>query len=133
MKIFSIFVSTSITVTSFFASGCKKEAPIPKAPPVQVAETPPLKIVGRRIDITVKNDGYTPNTIALKQGEEVALVFTRVEEGECAEEVVIPETGARAKLPLKIPVALPYKAVKSGEVLFACGMNMLHGLLVISQ
>jgi plastocyanin domain-containing protein len=37
----------------------------------------------------------------------------------------------RRDLPLNRPVAIEFTPEKAGEIAFACGMNMLHGTVVV--
>ena len=92
-----------------------------------------MAVTGRRIDIQVKKDGYVPEAVDLKPNEQVTLVFTRVEETECGATVVVPSLNVKKPLPLNTPVAIELKADKEGEIGFACGMDMMHGKLIVKN
>ena len=90
---------------------------------------PPVEVQGRRIDVTASFNGYKPNVIPVKVGEQVTLVFTRTTPTECLEVVTIPSRSVKKDLPVGQPVAIPFKADKPGDVDVACGMDMVHATL----
>ena len=47
----------------------------------------------------VVDGGYVPNTVRLKAGEPVRLLFDRRDRSSCSEEVVFPDFGVRRFLP----------------------------------
>lgn len=94
------------------------------------ADTPAAAPV-REVPIVV-NAGYTPSRVEVKAGERVRLVFTRTEYGGCTREVVFPELGIRRELPTNQPVAIDLPALAAGTYGFHCGMNMIHGTVVVS-
>lgn len=81
--------------------------------------------------ITVKG-GYSPAVVEMKAGTPITLTFDRQETGECTSHVVFGDLGLDAMLPgnERTDVALP--ALPAGEYPFACGMNMVHGLLRVT-
>ena len=88
----------------------------------------------RRIEVSVTAEGFAPKQILVKKNEQVALVFTRTTEKTCAKEVVIyvsDKNKIQKTLPLNEAVTVETKFAKSGEVRFACGMNMLSGSIVV--
>lgn len=85
----------------------------------------------REVPIVV-NGGYTPSRIEVKAGERVRLVFTRTEYTGCTREVVFPELGIRRELPTNQPVGIDLPALAAGTYGFHCGMNMIHGSVVVS-
>jgi len=101
--------------------------------PGKAARPADVAVTGRRIDIQVKKDGYVPEAVDLKPNEQVTLVFTRVEETECGATVVVPSLNVKKPLPLNTPVAIELKADKEGEIGFACGMDMMHGKLIVKN
>jgi Cu+-exporting ATPase len=44
---------------------------------------------------------------------------------------VFPSLNIKRALPLNEPVVIEFTPAKSGDIAFACGMNMLHGTLVV--
>lgn len=77
------------------------------------------------------NGGYTPDTVTVAAGEPVRLVFHRHDGSPCSEEVVFPTQGVRATLARHQDVAVELPPSEPGDYEFHCGMNMLHGRLVV--
>lgn len=75
--------------------------------------------------------GYTPNVIHAKSGEPITLVFERMEDVKCTEEVVFKDFNIRKKLPLNETVRITLTPSKPGEYVFTCGENMVTGKLVV--
>ncbi|APR87390.1 Lead, cadmium, zinc and mercury transporting ATPase [Minicystis rosea] len=87
---------------------------------------------GRRIDVAVTAEGYTPSTIEAKKGESLVLRFTRTTKGECLAQVVFPDQKITKDLPLNTPVEVAIKADKAGKIPFQCGMNMVRGSINVT-
>jgi plastocyanin domain-containing protein len=86
----------------------------------------------RKVPIDVVQEGYSPDRITGKPGERLNLVFTRKVDGHCYEEVKTPD-GKLVSLPKDKPVEVPVTVPQDGEVKFACGMNMLEGVIVADK
>ena len=84
----------------------------------------------QEIDVTVKG-GYSPDVIAVKRGLPVRLNFYRDETSSCSEQVIIGDFGIARDLPAFKTTAVEFTPDKPGEFPFTCGMNMLHGKLVV--
>lgn len=107
--------------------GCKKsEAPAPGSSTAAPAATPTGP---RKIAIEAGSNGYEPARIAAKAGERIVLVFTRTIDGECMAQVKIAG-GTAIDLPRDVPVEVPVTVPASGELKFACGMDMNTGVIV---
>lgn len=87
---------------------------------------------GRRVEIAVTAEGYTPSKITAKAGENLVLRFTRKVKGECLAKVVFPEQKITKDLPMDTPVEIAIKADKAGKIPFQCGMNMVHGSIEVT-
>jgi Cu+-exporting ATPase len=83
----------------------------------------------QRITVTVRG-GYSPDVIRARQGVPLELVFDRQESGDCTSRVVFPDLAVSAPLPAyeRTTVRL---APSAGTFGFACGMNMIHGTLIV--
>lgn len=81
--------------------------------------------------VKVTEQGYEPATIWAKAGVPLKLTFTRTSDKTCGTEVLFPDYGINQKLPLNTPTMVIITPKKSGEIAFACGMNMLKGKVVI--
>ena len=85
---------------------------------------------GREVEVVVDQD-YQPARIEIAPGERVRLRFIRRSEGGCTREVVFPTLGLRRDLPTGHPVVIELPALPPGETPFQCGMNMIHGVVVV--
>jgi plastocyanin domain-containing protein len=94
-------------------------------------DTEPAPADARRIPIEVRKIGYVPNTLEAAANESVVLVFTRVEDTECGRFIQVKGTDARAELPMNTPVEVAVTMPAEGEVVFACGMDMMHGIIAV--
>ncbi|UQA91148.1 heavy metal translocating P-type ATPase [Streptomyces halobius] len=84
----------------------------------------------QEIGITVKG-GYSPDVIRVRQGVPVRLVFDRRESGDCTSRVVFPDFGLAKSLPAFGKATAEFVPDKAGRFGFACGMNMVHGTLLV--
>ena len=82
----------------------------------------------QRADITVKG-GYAPSVVSMRSGVPITLNFDRRETGECTSHVVFADLGVDAMLPGNTATEVRLPALPPGDYPFACGMNMVHGLL----
>ena len=113
---------------------CKKDEKKTEAPaPTPAAQTQAAPADGmRRVAINVDDKGYTPDRIPGKPGEKVVLVFTRTFDAECISNLKAPD-GKMVPLPMNKPVEVNVTVPQSGEVGFACGMDMFHGVVVAEK
>jgi plastocyanin domain-containing protein len=86
---------------------------------------------GKTVAVAVTDDGWSPDKIEVKKGEPLTLVVTRKTDQTCATEIVIKDYGVNAKLPLNKPVTVKLTPTKAGQVRFACGMDMISGVIVV--
>ncbi len=84
-----------------------------------------------RVRVTAK--GFEPARVVLKSGKPARVEFVRTVEQTCATEVVIPGIAERTPLPLNQPVIIDLPARDAGELSFACGMDMLTGIVVFEK
>jgi Cu+-exporting ATPase len=82
------------------------------------------------VRVTVRG-GYTPNRILVRAGVPLELVFDRQESGDCTSRVVFPDFGVSADLPAFAQTTVHLVPEVAGEYGFVCGMNMVHGVLVV--
>lgn len=122
----------AITVVLALA-GCDKKsstgnkaasAPPPAAPTVQPDGT-------RSIPINVNDQGFDPDKITAKPGEKLELVFTRRTKAECGAQVKVAD-GPLTDLPIDQPIKIAITAPPSGQLGFACGMDMMTGVVVVN-
>src|SRR5213080_3047463 len=84
----------------------------------------------QRLEVTVKG-GYRPEVIRVRQGVPVELTFDRQESGDCTSRVVFPDFRASTTLPAYQRTIVRLDPGETGEFGFACGMNMIHGALIV--
>jgi plastocyanin domain-containing protein len=109
--------------------GCKKDKAEAK-PAAATTTTGTIAADGsRHIPVAVNADGYTPDKIPGKPGEKLVLVFTRTVDSSCIAQVKVPD-GKLVDLPMNTPVEVAVTVPQTGEVGFACGMDMFHGVVV---
>lgn len=83
------------------------------------------------IEIIVKG-GYSPDTIQATVGVPLHITFDRQESGSCTEKVIIPAFRIAADLPANRRTTVVFTPDTPGTYEFACGMNMVHGKLIIN-
>ena len=86
----------------------------------------------QEVDITVKG-GYSPGLIHVQQGVPLRLVFDRQENSDCSSRVVFPDFGVSKSLVAFERTSVDLLPTETGTFGFACGMNMLHGTLVVES
>ncbi len=84
----------------------------------------------QRITVTVKG-GYSPDVIRVAAGTPVRLTFDRQESGDCTSRVNFPDMQLSQALPAFKQTAVEFTPTEVGEFGFACGMNMVHGRLIV--
>jgi Cu+-exporting ATPase len=90
------------------------------------------KVTGDVQEVAVRiKGGYSPDLIRVRQGVPLRLVFDRQESGDCTERVVLPEFRVSKRLPAFERTAVEFLPERSGRFAFACGMNMVHGELLV--
>ena len=114
-------VAVALAATLALAGGCSK-----KAPKTITVQAPPGN---KDVHIQVTEEGFVPNRIEVKKGENTTLVFTRVTDRTCAKDVIINNNGAHLDLPLNQPVRIALGTVNT-RIPFACGMKMVTGEVV---
>ncbi len=85
----------------------------------------------RTVEMTVTSDGFVPAKVKAKKGEKLRLLVTRKTEKTCATEIVIPGYGINQPLPLEKTVTVELTPKASGEIKYACGMDMITGVIFI--
>lgn len=83
--------------------------------------------------ITVSASGFAPESIPVKKGQPVKLAFYRADANNCGGEVVFSKQNIRKTLPVGETVLVEFTPTGAGEIMFACGMDMMRGKLVVSE
>ncbi|HSR22027.1 MAG TPA: heavy metal translocating P-type ATPase, partial [Candidatus Eisenbacteria bacterium] len=84
----------------------------------------------QEVRVTVRG-GYSPDLVRVRQGVPLRIVFDRQESGDCTSRVVFPDFAVNRPLPAFAQTAVQLVPDRAGEFGFACGMNMVHGTLVV--
>ncbi len=82
-----------------------------------------------RFEITVDGTGFHPSSLSMQAGSPATLVVTRTTDRTCAKEIVIQSLGIAKKLPLDEAVEIVITPDRKGDLRFACGMDMLAGVI----
>ena len=92
------------------------------------------QVVGnvQEVRITVRG-GYTPDIIEARKGIPLRLIFDRQENSDCTSRVVFPDFQVSKSLPAFGTAELLLTPDKEGRFEFACGMNMVHGTLIVQN
>ena len=113
--------------------------PTPPTPPrANSPSTPPPPNAGprlvTRIPIEVTDAGYVPKRVDLARGTPVVLVVTRKSDKTCATDMHFRlPNGARIdkQLPLNTAVEIRLRIDTAATITYACGMDMVHGTIVV--
>jgi Cu+-exporting ATPase len=84
----------------------------------------------QRIEVTVRG-GYQPDIVRVRQNVPLELVFNRQESGDCTSHVLLADLGVNVALPAFTRTTVRLDPTRAGSFGFACGMNMIHGTLVV--
>ncbi len=91
-----------------------------------------IEVTSDSVDITVSG-GYQPEVISIPKGKTTKLNFTRLDPSSCLEEVILSDFKIRKYLPLNKKVTIELTPQKTGEFVFACGMNMFRGKVKVNE
>ncbi len=110
------------------AADNSKPTPVHVAAPAKTDSTP---AADGSIAITVDGEGYHPSTDKAPAGKKAKLVFTRTTDKSCGTEVVFHALNIKKELPLNQPTTVEVDIPASGQLAFACGMDMMKGSVVV--
>ena len=83
------------------------------------------------VAIRVTENGFEPAVVKVAAGQPVTLVVTRKTDRTCAKEFVLAEHGIHRELPLDQAVEITFTPAHAGELMYACGMDMIKGKIVV--
>lgn len=81
-------------------------------------------------NLSVTEKGFEPDKITVKPGTHLVLKVTRKTNATCATEIVIKDKKIKQELPLNKEVSIDVGVLAKGKVSFACGMDMISGVIV---
>ena len=96
------------------------------------AKTTELRGGVQEVEVTVRG-GYSPDVIRAQRGVPLRLIFDRQEAGDCSSRVLFSDFGVSASLPAFERTTVDLVPDEVGEFGFACGMNMIHGRLLVEE
>jgi len=99
------------------SGGSSDSSAMAKKPEVQTAR------------VIVGDQAFEPSRLTLRAGVPARITFVRTSDKTCATEVTFPSLKITRALPLNQPIVIELTP-SSGELAFACGMNMLRGTIV---
>jgi uncharacterized cupredoxin-like copper-binding protein len=84
------------------------------------------------IKVTVSSNGYQPSEIKLEKGKLAKIAFYRTDADNCGGEVVFSKLNIKKKLPVGETVLVEFTPTESGDLGFACGMDMMKGKVMVN-
>ena len=75
--------------------------------------------------------GYKPSVVKIKKDVTTTLLFKRVEQNSCLEEIIFPDFKIKEYLPVNEEVKIDITSTKTGQFEFHCGMNMYKGKVIV--
>jgi len=83
----------------------------------------------QRVAFQVTEKGFEPAIVTAKAGQPITLAVTRTTDRTCATELVLKDANLdiRRDLPLNKTVEITFKPTKTGDLVYACGMDMYRG------
>lgn len=121
----------ALIFVSFACTEGKADAGLAKSTP-EAAELAKVA-AGGRVEVKVDGEGYHPAQIQAPANAKITLAFRRADANNCGEELVIASLGVKKDLPVGETVEVVITTPASGEVGFACGMNMYEGKVVVGR
>ena len=91
----------------------------------------PASIQPLRVEIEVTADGYKPESVKAEAGRPLVPAFKRTPGGKCVEEITVPTENVKKFLPVGEVVEVAFTPKSKGTIGFACGMDMVHGSIVV--
>ncbi|MEV7572943.1 heavy metal translocating P-type ATPase [Pseudarthrobacter sp. NPDC089323] len=86
----------------------------------------------QQVEIEVRG-GYSPDLVRVSAGVPVRLRFNRQDNSDCTSRVVFPDLRKSVSLAAFDTTAVDLLVEEPGEYPWACGMNMLHGRLIVES
>jgi plastocyanin domain-containing protein len=86
----------------------------------------------QEVIITV-DGGYRPDRVVVVAGQPVKLSFDRHDSNACLDELLIPDFGISAHLPMDRITTVEFSPTKIGEYAFTCGMRMFRGIIEVKK
>jgi plastocyanin domain-containing protein len=115
-----------ISLSILLCAACQKSGNSPPAAQAGAAPGSPQVVA-----ITVTEKGFEPDHVSAAPSQPLVLRFTRKADPTCADAVEVQGDPVRHMLPLNSPVDVKVKVPQSGELAFACPMDMYRGAIKV--
>ena len=131
---------TMLTALAFTLAGCSSQQASNEAPAtdagsdavaVDTTNAVTTDANGTRVRLFVTDAGFVPARVSVPAGQPVTLVVTRTTDHTCATELVLKEHNIHQALPMNQPVEIAFTPAKAGELTYACGMDMIKGVIAV--
>ncbi len=86
----------------------------------------------QEVEITVKGR-YHPDTVVVKSGVPVRLLFNRQEDAPCSERVIFSAFQQERWLPPFVTTPVEFIPTRAGDFLFTCAQGMYQGRLLVEE
>lgn len=86
---------------------------------------------GRQEGQVVVKGGYEPEVLYLKQGVPAEVTFKMEDGTSCLSRVIFSSLGVEKDLTKEKLAKVQIPTDKTGEIDYACGMDMFHGKIVV--
>ena len=137
IRTFALLLATSALLACSKPTEDAQAAQPAPTTPTAGAQAPaaeaPIPADARRIDVAVKDDGFSPSTIDVKKGETVVLRFNRTTKSECLKAIAIPDLGIKKDLPMNTPVEVAITPQKEGKMTLQCWMAMVKATINVGS
>lgn len=84
----------------------------------------------QKVEVVV-DGGYKPEIVRLKADIPAEITFLRKSASSCFDEVLLPDFGQQAKLPVNQPYTFRLHPDKPGVFTYSCGMHMFFGRIEV--
>ena len=84
----------------------------------------------QQVRVVVKG-GYSPAAIRAQTGRPLRIIFDRQEDGDCSSKVIFSDFQLSRYLAPFAQTTMEFTPKRPGTFNFACGMNMIHGTLLV--
>ena len=124
-------VSLVLVTGAGFLIACSDGTPPPAAAEVtRVAHVGASEGTVQELTVDVSGE-FSPANFTVRKGQPVRMHFKRGDQPTCADEVVFPDLKIRQKLAANQTTTIEFTPQKEGTMRFACGMDMMKGILVV--
>lgn len=122
-------LQTALLAAVILGTSCKSEtSPSQTLPPAAAAANGGVQVV----HIKVTDRGYQPAQVTLAAGMPARLVFDQQSHEPCVSQVHIPSHNVPiTDLPHGKQTAVEFTPQKAGKYQWSCGMDMMHGDIVV--